>query len=104
MEHNWYRAKNRPAFFETFGVDDLKSFIIQDDQKVIEKIICRTEQLTRTEKIITLVNINFSLNVCKNLSKNELDKLSATAYFFICAVFSVQASASVEETVYRTQT
>lgn len=101
MEHNWYRAKNRPAFFETFGVDDLKSFIIQDDQKVIEKIICRTEQLTRTEKIITLVNINFSLNVSKNLSKNELDKLRN---FFICGVFSVQASASVEETVCRTQT
>ena len=60
-------------FFDTFGVDGLKSIIIQDNQKVVQKILLRTEQLTRTDKKITSVKIKFSLNACKNLSKNELD-------------------------------
>ena len=69
-------------------VDGFKSLIIQNDQKVIEKILLGTEQLTRTDKKITLVNIKFSLNACKNLSKNELDKLSNTARDFFYFVQS----------------
>ena len=52
--------------------------------KVIEKILLGTEQLTRTDNKITLANIKFSLNACKNLTKNELDNLSNTVGdFFI---------------------
>ena len=39
-------------------------------------------------KKITLVNIKFSLNACKNLSKNELDNLSDTARDFFYFVQS----------------
>ena len=67
--------------FDTFGVGDLKSFIIQDDKKSIEKILFGTEQLTRTDNKITLVNIKISLNACKHLSKNEL------VIFLHCSVF-----------------
>ena len=59
-------------FFDSFGADGLKSFIIQDDKKVTEKIPLGTEQLTKTDNKITLVNIKFSLNSCKNLSKMSL--------------------------------
>ena len=45
-------------FFYSFGVDGLKSFIMQDDKKAIEKILLVTEQLTKTDNKITLVNIN----------------------------------------------
>ena len=65
-----------------FGVDGLISFIIQDDKKVIEKILFETEQLTRTDNKITLVNIKSNLHACKNLSKRELDNLSDTARDF----------------------
>ena len=34
-------------FFYSFGLDCLKAFIIQDDKKVIEKILFGTEQMTR---------------------------------------------------------
>ena len=67
-------------------MDDIKSFIIQDDKKVIEKILFGTGQLTRTNNKITLANIKFSLNACKNLTKNELDNLSDTApdfFYFV---------------------
>ena len=56
-----------------FGLDGLKAFIIQDDKKVIEKILFGTEQMTRTDNKITLLNIRFNLDACKNLYKKELD-------------------------------
>ena len=55
-------------FFDSFGIDVLKNFIMQDD---------RTEQMTRTK--LTLVNIKFNLSACKNLTKKELDAVSDTA-------------------------
>ena len=67
-------------------MDGLKSFIIQDGKKVIEKILLGTEQLTRTDNKITLANIKFSLNAYKNLTKNELDNLSNTVgdfFYFV---------------------
>ena len=74
--------------FDTFGVDGLKSFIIQEDQKVTEKMLFITAQLTRKDKKITLVNIKFSLNACKNLRKNELNNLTDTArdFFILCSL------------------
>ena len=45
-----------------FDVDGLKSFIIQDNEKVIEKILFGTEQLTKTDNKTTLVNAKFLLN------------------------------------------
>ena len=76
---------------DSFSEDGLKSFIIQDDKKEIEKILFGTEQLTKTDNKITLVNIKFSLNTCKNLTKNELDNLSDTArdFFYIVKSFGI---------------
>ena len=65
-------------FSYTFGEDALKSFIIHDNEKVIEKIHFGTKQLTRTDNKTVLVNVKFSLNACKNLSKSELDNLRDT--------------------------
>ena len=69
-------------FFDSFGLDGLRHFIIQNDKKVIEKILFGTEKMTRTDNKITLVKIRFDLNACKNLSKRELDALSNTATSF----------------------
>ena len=70
------------CLFDTFGVYGLKSFVIQEDKKVIEKILFGTEKMTRTDNKITLVNIKFNLNACKNLSKKELDALIDTSSNF----------------------
>ena len=57
---------------------------------MIEKIILGTEQLTRTENKTTLVNVKFSLNVCKNLTmKNELHDFSNTARDFFSILFNL---------------
>ena len=69
-------------FFDSFGLDGLKHFIIQDDRKVIKKILFGTEKMTRSDKKITLCNMRFNLNACKNFSNEELDALSDTATNF----------------------
>ena len=45
--------------------------------------------MTRTNNKITLVNIRFNLDACKNLSKKELDALSdiATIFFHFIQAF-----------------
>ena len=45
--------------------------------------------MTRTNNKITLVNIRFNLNACKNLSKKELDALNdiATIFFHFIQAF-----------------
>ena len=75
-------SKNSIFFVDSFGLNGLRYFIIQDDKKVIEEILFGTEQMTRTNNKTTLVNIEFNLNACKNLSKKELDALSDTATNF----------------------
>ena len=82
----------KQSFFSSisFGIDALKNFIIKDDRKVIEKILFGTKQMTRTDNKMTLVNIKFNLNLCKNLTKEKLDSLSdaATNFFHFVQAFS----------------
>ena len=88
MNHELAYLFSFSFFFDSFGVDGLKSFIIQD-KKVIEKILFATEQLTRTDNKITLVNLKFSLSACKKvLTKTELFNLSETARDFFYFVQS----------------
>ena len=67
----------------------MKHCIIQDDRNVTEKVLFGTEKMTRTDNKITVFNIRFNLNTCKNLSIEELlDALSDTArnfFYFIQA-------------------
>ena len=69
-------------FFDSFRIDGLKHFIVQDDRKIIEKILFGKEKMTRTNNKITLCNIRFNLNACKNLSFEEIDTLNDTASNF----------------------
>ena len=76
-------------FFDSFGLDGLKHFIMQDDRNVIEKVLFGTQKMTKTDNKITLFNIRFNLNACKNLFVKVLDALSDTAsnFFHFIQVF-----------------
>ena len=79
-------------FFDSFGLDGLKHFMVQDDQKIVEKVPIGTEKMTRTDNKRTLCKMQFNLNACKNLSKVELDSLSdaATIFFHFIQSFSIK--------------
>ena len=72
--------KNDIFFFDSFGLDGLKQFIIQEDKKIIDKILIGIEQMNRTDQKITLCKIKFNLGSCKKLSKKEIDSLSDNAF------------------------
>ena len=76
--------------------------MIQDDsnRKVIEKILFGTEQMTGTDDKITLENIKFNLNACKNLSKKELDNLSDTARDFFYFIRSFGNKLKLKDFIY----
>ena len=48
-------------FFDSFGIEEPKNFMIQNDEKVIQKILSGIEKMTRSDNKITLVNIKFSM-------------------------------------------
>ena len=76
--------RNDIFFFDSFRLDGLKHFIIQDDKKIVDKILIRIEQMNKTDQKITLCKIKFNLGACKELSKKQIDSLSDTASdFFI---------------------
>ena len=87
MEHTQYRTEKCFFFFDSFSLDGLKEFIIQDDKKTIDKILVGIEQIKRNDQKLTLCKIKFNLGACKYLSKKKkLDSLSDTARdFFFCS-------------------
>ena len=63
--------RNELFFFDSFGLDGLKHFIIQDNKKIIDKILTGIEQMDKTDQKITLCTIKFNLGACKELSKRN---------------------------------
>ena len=83
--------RNDIFFFDSFGLDGLKHFIIQDDKPIVDKILLGIEQMNRTDKKVTLCKIKFNFGACKELSKEEIDSLSKTArnFFYFVQAFGI---------------
>ena len=75
-------------FFDSYGLDGLKHFIIQDDKAIIDKILVGIDKMDRTDKKITLCKVKFSLSACKELTEDEILSLSDTARQFFYFVQS----------------
>ena len=84
--------RNDIFFFDSFGLDRLKHFIIQGDEKIIDKILTGIEQMKRTDQKITLCKIKLNLGACKELSKEEIDSLRDTArdFFYFVQAFGTK--------------
>ena len=81
-------------FFDSFGLDGLKHFIVQDHKPIVEQILLGVEKMTRTNNKITLCKIRFNLGACKTLSKDEIVSLSDTArnFFLFVQAFGIKKS------------
>ena len=60
--------------FDSFGFEGFKEIVIQDDQKIINKIFYGVEKFYKKDNKITLVTLRFSIPEYKNLK--NFDKLS----------------------------
>ena len=76
-------------FFDSYGIQGLKHFIIQDDKEIVDKIFIGIEKKDRTDNKITLSKIKFNLGACKQLPKDEILSLSDTArnFFYFVQAF-----------------
>ena len=75
-------------FFDLYGLDGLKHFIIQDDTQTIDKILVGIDKMDRTDNKITLCKVKFNLGNCKDLTEDEIMSLSVTARQFFYFVQS----------------
>ena len=57
----------------------MKHFIINDDKKILEKVLKGLELADQKNNKLTLVKFKFLMNSYKNLAKNEIKKLLETA-------------------------
>ena len=59
-------------FFDSYGIEGLKHFIIQDDRQILDKILIGIEKMDRTDGKISLCKIKFNLGACKHLTEDEI--------------------------------
>ena len=79
-------------FFDSYGIEGLKHFIIQDDRAIVDKILTGIEKIDKTDDKITLCKVKCNLSACKKLSKKEIDSLSETArdFFYFIQAFGIK--------------
>ena len=74
--HWWSVLDTEPKtdilFCDSFSVDGLKNLLSRTIKRLLKKILFGTDQMKRTDDKITLLNIKFNLNACKNLLKKDL--------------------------------
>ena len=58
--------------FDSFGIIGLKNFIIQNDEKIVRKVIHGIKKLTKTENKITVVRKFFPGTACNVLEEKEI--------------------------------
>ena len=78
--------------FDSYGIEGLKHFIIQDDKQIVDKILIRIEKMDRTDDKIILCKIKFNLDACKHLMEDEINSLSDTArsFFYFIQAFGIK--------------
>ena len=95
-EHWWSILDKEPRtdifFFDSYGIEGLKHFIIQDDRAIVDKILIGIEKMDRTDDKITLCKVKFNLSACKHLTENEINSLSETTrnFFYFIQAFGMK--------------
>ena len=79
-------------FFDSYGIEGLKHFIIQHDKQIVDKILIGIEKMDRTDDKITLCKIKYNLGALKHLTEDEINSLSDTArnFFYFIQAFGIK--------------
>lgn len=68
--------------FNSFGIEGLKNFIIQDDRKIITKVLKGIEKMKTEDSKLTLVKLKFSMKGYSELKQEKVSSLLETAKYF----------------------
>ena len=79
-------------FFDSYGIEGLKHFIIRDDRPIVDKILIGIEKMDRTDDKIILCKVKFNLSACKKLTENEINSHSETGrdFFYFIQAFGIK--------------
>ena len=68
--------KKEIFLFHSFGFQGFKEFLLQDDKKILNKILYGIKKLEKKDNKVTVITLTFSMNECENI-KNA-NRLSTT--------------------------
>ena len=71
VEYSRSSPKKEMVFFDSFGIVGLKIYIIQDDQKIIEKVLLEIPKMKRTDNKLMLVKIKYGKENYMKLTKSN---------------------------------
>ena len=71
--------KSELLLFYSFGISDLKHFIVSDDKKTVGKVLKGIELADQKDNKLILIKLKFSMNSYENLAENKTKKLSEIA-------------------------
>ena len=88
--------------FNSSGFTGLKTFIIQNDREIINKVLCVLKKFNNKDNILILISLKFSISVYQNLSHTEIVELSSTAaeLFHLISRFAKVNDIKNEVTLY----
>ena len=88
MEYNEHFTKKRTFFFNSYGIEGMKHFIVSDDKKIVGKILKGIETIDQKDKKLTLCKLKFSMNAYEKLTESENKKPSESAQDFFHLIHS----------------
>ena len=77
------KGKKDFLLFDSFGINDLKHFIVKNDEKIVAKVLKGVENLKEDKEQINLVDVNFVKNSYLKFSESEKATLSETCADFL---------------------
>ena len=76
-------GKKDILLLDSFGIKGLKNFIVQDDEKIVAKVLKGVKNLKEDKEQINLVNVNCVTNSYLKLSESEKAAVSETCNDFL---------------------
>ena len=81
---HWWSIMNISAkielfFFDSYGIEGMKHFVVRDDKKIARKVLKGIETIDQKDKKLTLCKLKISMNPYERLKENETKKLSESA-------------------------
>ena len=83
---HWWSVMNilpeSKLFFDWYGIEGMKHFVIGDDKEIVQKILKTIEKIDQKAKKLTLCKLKFSMNAYTRLKENEIKKLESAQDLF----------------------
>ena len=70
------RPKKEILLFDSLGFEGFKEFILQDDQKVLDKVLYSIEKFYKKDNKIALITLSFSMKEYEKIK--NINRLSET--------------------------